>query len=107
GEPVGWTAHRVRYPVTEDEARRPTSQCRGPRHTSEQMGDAKFKVNDFVRRISNPDMAGVIREVRWDGQGKSWQYRVQFGNALRGVPEEDLQVPPDVSGPWPSVLTGS
>ena len=60
----------------------------------------KFDVSDFVRRKSNPDIAGKIYSQIWDEQAGCWTYRVRFGSGIRGVPEQDIERVPDVSGPW-------
>jgi len=34
--------------------------------------EAKFKVGDYVQRVNQPEVAGIVRELRWDGQVESW-----------------------------------
>jgi SNF2 family DNA or RNA helicase len=69
--------------------------------------EAKFKVGDYVQRANQPEMAGIVREVRWDGQVESWNYLVQFGAQLRAVPEEALEIVTVVESPWQSLQQGT
>lgn len=69
--------------------------------------DAKFKVGDYVQRVNQPELAGVVRELRWDAQVESWNYLVQFGAQLRAVPEEALETVTVVQSPWESFEQGS
>ena len=69
--------------------------------------EAKFKVGDYVQRMNQPELAGIIRELRWDAQVESWNYLVQFGAQLRAVPEEALETVSVVQSPWESFEQGS
>ena len=60
----------------------------------------RFGVGDYVQRVNQPEQAGIVRELRWDGQVESWNYLVQFGAQLRAVPEEALEVVSIVQSPW-------
>ena len=67
----------------------------------------RFGVGDYVQRVNQPELAGIVREHRWDGQVESWNYLVQFGAQLRAVPEEALEVVSVVRSPWESFEQGS
>jgi len=67
---------------------------------------SKFKVGDYVQRVNQPELVGIVRELRWDGQVDSWNYLVQFGAQLRAVPEETLEVVSIVQTPWESFEQG-
>lgn len=70
------------------------------------MDDAQFRAGDSVRKKSSPDVVGLVRAVDWDEQlGERW-YRVQFGSALRGVPESDLEALPNDADPWADAFAG-
>lgn len=67
----------------------------------------KFKAGDYVQRVNQPELVGIVRELRWDGQVESWNYLVQFGAQLRAVPEEALDTVTVVRSPWESFEQGS
>ena len=69
--------------------------------------EAKFKAGDYVQRVNQPEVAGIVRELRWDGQVESWNYLVQFGAQLRAVPEESLEAVSVVQSPWELLEQGS
>jgi len=69
--------------------------------------EAKFKVGDYVQRVNQPELAGIVRELRWDAQVESWNYLVQFGAQLRAVPEESLEAVRVVQSPWELLEQGS
>jgi hypothetical protein len=69
--------------------------------------EAKFKGGDYVQRVNQPELAGIVRELRWDAQVESWNYLVQFGAQLRAVPEEALEPVTVVQSPWESFEQGS
>jgi superfamily II DNA or RNA helicase len=69
--------------------------------------ESKFSIGVYVQRVNQPEVAGIIREVRWDGQVDSWNYLVQFGTQLRAVPEEALETVAVVQSPWESFEQGS
>jgi hypothetical protein len=60
-----------------------------------------------VERVNKPEVAGIVRELRWDGQVECWNYRVQFAAQLRAVPEEALETVTVVQSPWESFEQGS
>ncbi len=68
---------------------------------------ARFKAGDYVQRANQPEVAGIVREPRWDSQVEGWNYLVQFGAQLRAVPEEVLEVVSVVQSPWESFEQGS
>ena len=68
--------------------------------------EPKFKTGDYVQRVNQPEVAGIVREPRWDGQVESWNYLVQFGAQLRAVPEESLEPVIVVESPWESLDQG-
>lgn len=68
--------------------------------------EPKFKTGDYVQRVNQPEVAGIVREPRWDGQVESWNYLVQFGANLRAVPEESLEPVVVVQSPWESLDQG-
>src|SRR5437016_5949829 len=67
----------------------------------------KFKPGEYVQRVNQPELAGIVRELRWDGQVESWNYLVQFGAQLRAVPEEALEAVTVVESPWESFEQGN
>src|SRR5664280_80547 len=67
----------------------------------------RFGVGDYVQRVNQPEQAGIVRELRWDGQVESWNYLVQFGAQLRAVPEEALEAVLVVQSPWDAFEQGS
>ena len=69
--------------------------------------EAKFKAGDYVQRVNQPELAGIVRELRWDAQVESWNYLVQFGAQLRAVPEESLEAVRVVQSPWELLEQGS
>jgi superfamily II DNA or RNA helicase len=69
--------------------------------------ESKFKVGDYVQRVNQPELAGIVRELRWDAQVENWNYLVQFGAQLRAVPEESLEVVRVVHSPWELLEQGS
>jgi len=69
--------------------------------------EAKFKVGDYVQRVNQPELAGIVRELRWDAQVESWNYLVQFGAQLRAVPEESLETVKVLQSPWEMLEQGS
>src|SRR5436309_482861 len=69
--------------------------------------EARFKMGDYVQRVNHPELAGIVREPRWDGQVESWNYLVQFGAQLRAVPEESLEAVTIVQSPWESLEQGN
>jgi len=52
---------------------------------------AKFRQQDIVHRLNQPEVVGVVLEPVWDDQTESWNYRVQFGGLVTAVPETSLQ----------------
>lgn len=69
--------------------------------------EAQFRVGDYVQRVNQPELAGIVRELRWDQQVESWNYLVQFGAQLRAVPEESLEAVDIVESVWDSLERGS
>src|SRR5437868_3562284 len=69
--------------------------------------DSKFVAGDYVQRKNQPELAGIVRELRWDGQVECWNYLVQFGAQLRAVPEEALEGVAVVESVWDSFERGS
>jgi hypothetical protein len=67
---------------------------------------SKYKVGDYVQRVNQPELVGVVRELRWDNQAESWNYVVQFGAQLRALPEEALETVTVVESPWDSFEQG-
>src|SRR5690242_9295214 len=57
--------------------------------------ESKFYIGDYVQRVNQPELAGIIREFRWDGQVECWNYQVQFGAQLRASPKN----------PWKPLLS--
>jgi superfamily II DNA or RNA helicase len=60
----------------------------------------------MVRRRNQPEAVGLVREARWDEQAESWNYVVQFGAALKGVPEESLEPYEVIETPWDALARG-
>ncbi|SRR5579875_1834905 len=69
--------------------------------------ESKFHIGDYVQRVNQPELAGIIRELRWDGQVECWNYLVQFGAQLRAVPEESLEAVAVVESVWDSLERGN
>jgi superfamily II DNA or RNA helicase len=69
--------------------------------------EARFRVGDYVQRVNQPELAGIVREARWDSQVESWNYLVQFGAQLRAVPEESLEFVVVVESVWDSLERGT
>jgi SNF2 family DNA or RNA helicase len=69
--------------------------------------EARFKSGDYVQRISQPELAGLVREARWDSQIEGWNYLIQFGAQLRAVPEEALEHVVIIQSPWESLEQGT
>lgn len=67
---------------------------------------SKFNVGDYVQRVNQPEMVGVVRELRCDNQVESWNYVVQFGAQLRALPEEALETVTIVQSPWEAFEQG-
>lgn len=80
-----------------------------PREFSLNMTErqSKFKAGDYVQRVNQPEVAGIVREPRWDSQVEGWNYLVQFGAQLRALPEEALESVTVVQSPWESFEVGS
>lgn len=62
--------------------------------------EAKFAIGSTVQRINQPAAVGIVRDRRWDAASEAWNYSVQFGAQLKGVPEEALRLFVLVRGPW-------
>ena len=61
----------------------------------------------MVRRKVQPDIVGVIRDDGYLEEATSnWIYRVQFGNATRGVSASELERLPEESVPWDDIRNG-
>lgn len=67
---------------------------------------SKYKLGDYVQRVNQPELVGVVRELRWDNQVDGWNYVVQFGAQLRALPEEALETVTVVQSPWESFEQG-
>src|SRR6266481_1438688 len=67
---------------------------------------SKYDLGDYVQRVNQPELVGVVRELRWDNQVESWNYVVQFGAQLRALPEEALETVTVVESPWDSFEQG-
>src|SRR5947209_13796594 len=67
---------------------------------------AKYDLGDFVQRVNQPELVGVVRELGWDNQVESWSYVVQFGAQLRALPEEALETVTVVESVWDSFEAG-
>jgi len=44
--------------------------------------EAKFKVGDYVQRVNQPELAGIVRELRWDAQVEGWNYGHSLARCL-------------------------
>jgi len=67
---------------------------------------SKFNLGDYVQRVNQPELVGVVRELRWDNQVEGWNYVVQLGAQLRALPEEALETVTVVQSPWESFEQG-
>jgi hypothetical protein len=70
------------------------------------MPIAIFDVGALVQRSNQPESTGVVRERRWNMQVERWDYVVQFGSRLVGVPEGMLQPLASVDSPWQALQQG-
>ena len=71
------------------------------------MGLARLSVGTPVRRKSQPDAVGVIRNEGYLQEATGdWIYRVQFGNATRGVAEAELEPLPEYTDAWDDIRAG-
>lgn len=69
--------------------------------------DPRFKVGEYVQRVSQPESSGIVREHRWDTQAEGWNYLVQFGTQLRALPEEAIENISVAQSPWDSLQQGA
>ena len=70
------------------------------------MNEPTFTQGQFVRKKSNPDIAGKVKKSIWDEQTGEWIYQVQFGSGLKGIPESDLEKVPVVVRPIQEIING-
>lgn len=71
------------------------------------MNAQRFPVGTAVRRKAQPDAVGLIRDSGYLQEATGdWIYRVQFGNAIRGVADSELEPLPEYSDPWNDVREG-
>ena len=71
------------------------------------MSPSRFSAGDTVRRKSQPDAVGVIRGSGYlEEASGEWIYRVQFGNAMRGVAHTELETLPDHTDAWDDIRAG-
>lgn len=67
----------------------------------------RFSKDEAVQRTNQPEVIGIVRDVRWDRQAESWNYSVQVGGQLRVLPEESLQPVTPVTSPWDGMAARS
>ena len=71
------------------------------------MSSERFSPGMPVRRKSQPDAVGVIRGKGYLQEATGdWIYRVQFGNATRGVAEAELEPLPEYTDAWDDIRAG-
>ena len=70
------------------------------------MDSPAFNAGDFVRRKDSPDVCGVIRASSFSPQIEVWVYRVQFGTSTRSIPEDNLELVPELFDPWEDARSG-
>ena len=71
------------------------------------MSRARYAIGTAVRRRSQPDAVGVVRDAGYLQEATGdWIYRVQFGSATRGVAESELELLPEDADPWEDVREG-
>lgn len=71
------------------------------------MSPKRFHAGMPVRRRSQPDAVGVIRGKGYLQEATGdWIYRVQFGNATRGVAEAELEPLPVYTDAWDDIRAG-
>ena len=72
------------------------------------MSASRFSVGAAVRRKSQPDAVGIIRDRGYleEATGQ-WIYRVRFGNAVRGVAHTELEPLPEHTDAWDDIRTGT
>lgn len=71
------------------------------------MSPSRFSVGDTVRRKSQPDAVGVVRDRGYlEEASGDWIYRVQFGNAMRGVAHTEIELLPEHTSPWDDIKAG-
>ena len=66
---------------------------------------AEFALGSTVQRTNQPEAVGVVRDRSWDEASEAWNYSVQFGAQLKGVPEEGLRQFTAVLGPWDALMS--
>ena len=69
---------------------------------------SRFSPGNAVRRKTRPDAVGVIRDAGYleEATGQ-WIYRVQFGNAIRGVADAELEHLPEYTDAWDDIRDGT
>ena len=68
----------------------------------------RFAPGTAVRRKSQPDAVGVIRDNGYLQEATGdWIYRVQFGNATRGVAAAELEPLPEYTDAWDDIRAGT
>ena len=67
--------------------------------------EPRFAIGSTVQRTNQPEAVGVVRDRRWDEASEAWNYSVQFGAQLKGVPEEGLREFTAVLGPWDALTS--
>ncbi|MYB36284.1 MAG: hypothetical protein F4Y26_02605 [Gammaproteobacteria bacterium] len=78
-----------------------------PRQNRNTMNAQRFVIGTPVRRKAQPDAVGLIRDSGYLQEATGdWIYRVQFGNAMRGVPDSELEPLPEYADPWDDVRAG-
>ena len=72
------------------------------------MSASRFSVGAAVRRKSQPDAVGIIRDRGYleEATGQ-WIYPVQFGNAVRGVAHTELELLPEHTDAWNDIRDGT
>jgi len=61
---------------------------------------SQFAEGALVRRKNQPEAIGIVRKSHWNTQSDEWEYSVQFGAQIRGVPEGILEPFQPIETPW-------
>src|SRR5262245_7691574 len=82
--------------LAERGVQKPTAAATGP----------KFSIGVAVHRANEPELTGIIINVRKNSQSGTWDYRVQFGQTVRWLPEESLRAVALRESPWDAMSSG-
>ena len=70
------------------------------------MPKSRFNRGDLVRRRSQPEAVGRVLSGYSDEVTGQWIYKVQFGNATKGIADTELELLPDFTDAWDDMRNG-